>query len=81
MQSSILFQICDYNLKILNINARHAGATHDAYIWRLSRVQTELEWHYNNGDHNSFLGDSGYPQQPWLMTPILNPPPTSPQEI
>ncbi|KAJ8940746.1 hypothetical protein NQ314_010608, partial [Rhamnusium bicolor] len=26
--------ICDYDLKILNINARYGGATHDAYIRR-----------------------------------------------
>ncbi|KAJ8972416.1 hypothetical protein NQ317_011061 [Molorchus minor] len=47
---------------------------HDSYIWRMSQVQAELERCFNNGDHNSWLlGDSGYPQQPWLMTPILHP--------
>ncbi|XP_030764851.1 putative nuclease HARBI1 [Sitophilus oryzae] len=28
--------ICDANLKILNVNARWGGATHDAFIWRQS---------------------------------------------
>nr|CAI5858519.1 unnamed protein product [Callosobruchus analis] len=65
--------ICDYDLKILNINARFPGATHDAFIWRNSCVREELETCYTRGDRISWLlGDSGYPQEPWPMTPILN---------
>lgn len=41
--------ICDYNLRILNINAVYAGATHDSFIWRQSAVQRELERCYNLG--------------------------------
>ncbi|VEN46119.1 unnamed protein product, partial [Callosobruchus maculatus] len=68
--------IADYNLRILNINARYPGSCHDAYIWRNSIIQEELSSCYLAGDHNSWLlGDSGYPQQPWLMRPILNPVP------
>lgn len=75
------FQICDYNLRILNINASFPGSCHDAYIWRNSVVQEELRACHQAGDHNSWLlGDSGYPQQPWLMTPILNAQQGSPQE-
>lgn len=37
--------------------------------------------HFENGDTSSWLiGDSGYPQEPFLMTPILNALPGSPQE-
>ncbi|KAK5648018.1 hypothetical protein RI129_002910 [Pyrocoelia pectoralis] len=58
--------ICDYNLKILNINPRFGGAAHDSFVWNNSIIHRFY--------HNSWLlGDSGYPQQPWLMTPILNP--------
>lgn len=35
--------ICHYDLRILNVNARYAGATHDAYVWRNSSVRDELE--------------------------------------
>lgn len=77
----ILFQICDSNLTILNINARYPGSCHDAYIWRNSYICEELHHCFETGDRNSWLlGDSGYPQQPWLMTPVPNPPPGSPQE-
>nr|CAI5867917.1 unnamed protein product [Callosobruchus analis] len=66
--------ICDYDLKIFNINALFPGATHDAFIWRNSCVREELETCYTRGERTSWLlGDSGYPQEPWLMTPILNP--------
>ncbi|XP_050309680.1 putative nuclease HARBI1 [Anthonomus grandis grandis] len=66
--------ICDYDLRILNVNAQFPGATHDAFIWRNSFVKQHLERSYNQGDHNTWLiGDSGYPLQPWLMTPFHNP--------
>ncbi|XP_030747090.1 putative nuclease HARBI1 [Sitophilus oryzae] len=72
--------ICDHQLKILNINIRYAGATHDAYIWRNSRVREQLERNYERGERNSWLlGDSGYPQEPWLMTPIGNALPNTPE--
>lgn len=78
---SFFFKICDYNLHILNVNAIYPGSCHDAYIWRNSIIHEELQECYERGDNNSWLlGDSGYPQQPWLMTPILNPPQGSPQE-
>ncbi|KAF2905577.1 hypothetical protein ILUMI_00598 [Ignelater luminosus] len=50
--------ICDWNLKVPAVNARYAGATHDAAIWNTSDIR-----------------DSGYPQLPWLMAPILHPTP------
>ncbi|KAJ8930519.1 hypothetical protein NQ314_016666 [Rhamnusium bicolor] len=72
---------CDYDLRFLSINPAHAGAAHDSYIWRMSRVKTELERCYNEGDRNSWLlGYSGYPLQPWLMVPFQNAAPNSPED-
>lgn len=68
-------------MKILSINPRHAGSTHDAFVWRTSQVQEVLQRNYRQGDRNSWLvGDSGYPQQPWLQTPILNAALNSPED-
>ncbi|XP_050514882.1 putative nuclease HARBI1 [Diabrotica virgifera virgifera] len=65
--------ICDSKLVILNVNPRYAGASHDAYIWRRSAIRQELHDCYEAGDTNSWLlGDSGYPLEPWLMTPVQN---------
>ncbi|KAJ8915467.1 hypothetical protein NQ315_003230 [Exocentrus adspersus] len=92
--------ICDYDLEILNINARYGGSHHDSFIFRQSAVSIELErrydavWLYNQyyifylrivpyyslSDTNSWLlGDSGYPQKPYLMTPIINVDPGTPE--
>lgn len=47
------FQICDSDCKILNINAKYGGATHDAFVWENSvanqymqqlHTTTELVW-------------------------------------
>lgn len=63
--------ICDQNLLILNVNATFPGSVHDSFIWRQSQVKVHLQNAFENGQRNTWLlGDSGYPQEPWLMTPI-----------
>lgn len=69
--------VIDSDTRILNINARYPGSTHDAHIWKNSKVFTLLEANFNLEDQseniyrNSFLlGDLGYPLQPWLMIPV-----------
>ncbi|CAK1591151.1 unnamed protein product [Parnassius mnemosyne] len=69
-----LEQVCDHNLKIININAKFGGATHDSHIWSSSLVEPYMRHLHESGEHVWLLGDSGYPQRPWLMTPILNAP-------
>lgn len=70
----IVIWICDCNLKILSVISRFPGATHDAAIWQVSEDKAELQRCHERGDKNSWiLGDSGYPLQPWLLTPYANP--------
>ncbi|CAK1597621.1 unnamed protein product [Parnassius mnemosyne] len=73
--------VCDHNLKIMNINAKFGGATHDSHIWSSSLVEPYMRHLHESGEHVWLLGDSGYPQRPWLMTPILNAPHGSREEL
>ncbi|XP_032690770.1 putative nuclease HARBI1 [Odontomachus brunneus] len=72
--------ICDPNLKILNVNARYPGARHDAYIWNDSAARRVMERAYNRGERRAyFIGDSGYPLEPWLLTPLPREPEGTPR--
>ncbi|KAK3861118.1 hypothetical protein Pcinc_032881 [Petrolisthes cinctipes] len=63
--------VCDGNGLIINYSARFPGSTHDAYIWR----NCNLRHHFSRGTFGDYLllGDSGYPLEPFLMTPVTNP--------
>ncbi|RVE42632.1 hypothetical protein evm_012718 [Chilo suppressalis] len=67
--------ICDYKCRILSVNARFGGATHDAFVWENSRINSHMQSFHRNGESVWLLGDSGYPQRPWLMTPYSDPAP------
>lgn len=55
-------------------DARYPGSVHDAAVWQMSDMKTFFRSNYLNGDKDSHLiGDSGYPLQPYLLTPIFNP--------
>ncbi|XP_055681261.1 putative nuclease HARBI1 [Lutzomyia longipalpis] len=71
--------ICDANYTILNVNAKFGGASHDSHVFRSSNVSEILrERHVHNERNSWLLGDSGYAQMPYLMTPVANP--QSPRE-
>lgn len=62
--------MCDSRLKIRDIVAHWRGSTHDARIFRESRIRQRFQ----NGDFNGrLLGDSGYGLMDYLFTPVLNP--------
>ena len=60
-------------LKFIDIVAKWPGCTHDAFIWRQSEINRRIA----SGDIPTvkgwFLGDSGYPLRPNLITPIISP--------
>ena len=63
--------ICNGEMIFTNCFARYPGSFHDSRIWRNSAVREFLE--SVNMEHCWLLGDSGYPLEPWLLTPIINP--------
>ncbi|KAG8233154.1 hypothetical protein J437_LFUL014106 [Ladona fulva] len=64
--------VCDSDLKITNILSRYPGSTHDSFVWVNSGVRERLMDMWAMGERCWLLGDSGYPHEPWLHTPILN---------
>lgn len=42
-------------MRIRYINAKHAGANHDSFIWNCSEALTFFENAYRSGDRNSRL--------------------------
>ncbi|XP_044753931.1 putative nuclease HARBI1 [Coccinella septempunctata] len=63
--------ICNADLKFQNVVGRWPGSAHDSTIFNSSRVAMLFE----NGhfDDCIILGDSGYPINKYLLTPLLNP--------
>lgn len=72
--------VCDHEMVIRNVNSNYGGSTHDSFIWRQSELQNFMNNLYINNEVNTWLiGDSGYPLQPYLLTPINNAAAGSPQ--
>lgn len=65
--------ICDHKVKIRSIFANYGGSTHDSFIWRTCQAQQFINDIYQTGERCWFIGDSGYPLQPYLLTPFRNP--------
>ncbi|KOB76687.1 Uncharacterized protein OBRU01_02427, partial [Operophtera brumata] len=64
--------ICDSNYRILNVNPKYGGSHHDSFIWENSVVNEYVQNLHQNNEMVWLLGDSGYAQRPWLMTPFSN---------
>ncbi|KAJ8932820.1 hypothetical protein NQ314_014405, partial [Rhamnusium bicolor] len=74
--------ICDEHLKIMNVVVRFPGSAQDAHIWRQCNMAQLMETIYRENKENLFflLGDSGYPLRPWLLTPLRNTIPGTPED-
>lgn len=52
----LCLQVCDSNLKIINVNPKFGGATHDSFIWASSRMETFMRELHQNGEQVWLLG-------------------------
>lgn len=62
--------VSDNEMRIIDIVVKWPGSTHDSFIWTNSQLRNKFE---SNPPNGWLLGDSGYPLEPWLLTPILKP--------
>lgn len=64
--------VCDASLKILDVVACWPGSCHDSHIWSMSCLREKF---INNENLKEcwLLGDNGYPLEPWLLVPVLEP--------
>lgn len=63
--------ITNAKFDIIDIVARWPGSAHDSTIFNHSRIKSLFE--ANRFNDGLLLGDSGYPNLSYLMTPLLNP--------
>ncbi|XP_072142270.1 putative nuclease HARBI1 [Dermacentor andersoni] len=67
--------ICDAGMRILAVDTLRPGSDHDAHVWRTTWLRHRfLEGHIAKAGER-LLGDSGYPLEPWLLTPVTGHPP------
>lgn len=65
-----MFQVCDYDMRILSVDPRYPGGVPEADVWSVSTEKDELERCYRNGSKHVLLADSNYPIEPWIITPF-----------
>ncbi|XP_070382829.1 putative nuclease HARBI1 [Dermacentor albipictus] len=67
--------ICDADMKILALDPLRPGSDHDVFVWRTTWLRRRFQAGriVNAGEY--LLGDSGYPLEPWLLTPVPGHPP------
>lgn len=61
--------ICDHNMRITDVVARWPGSCHDARIFDNSSIKEKLATGVI--PRGILLGDNGYPNRTYLLTPIL----------
>ncbi|XP_052741355.1 putative nuclease HARBI1 [Bicyclus anynana] len=69
--------ICDADMNITSVDASYGGATHDSFIWNVHPLKLFLE---NLDETTWLLADSGYPLRKYMMTPIVNALPDTPEK-
>ncbi|XP_055712138.1 putative nuclease HARBI1 [Phlebotomus papatasi] len=64
---------CTSDLIFTSVNARYPGAVHDSSIWVMSPVREYLQQNFDLNNPLFLLADCGYPTEPWLLTPYIEP--------
>lgn len=60
-------------MNIKAVDATRPGSSHDSFIFSMSTARNFFMERYENGERGSWLlADSGYPLEPFIMTPYRN---------
>ncbi|KAF9787681.1 hypothetical protein SFRURICE_020248 [Spodoptera frugiperda] len=70
--------ISNADMEIISVDASHGGASHDSFIWESHPLKPYMEI-INRNESVWLLGDSGYALRRYMMTPIVNTSPGSPE--
>ncbi|XP_063837186.1 putative nuclease HARBI1 [Ostrinia nubilalis] len=70
--------ISNADMQIMSVDASFGGATHDSFIWANHPIKDHMEVISRN-EAIWLLGDSGYPLRRYLMTPITDTSPDTPE--
>ncbi|KAH7965492.1 hypothetical protein HPB49_008478 [Dermacentor silvarum] len=62
--------VCDASLKITALETSYPGSVHDSFVWKASSLYRECRSGSLLDGGQYLLGDSAYPLQPWLVTPV-----------
>ncbi|XP_065306653.1 putative nuclease HARBI1 [Dermacentor albipictus] len=62
--------VCDANLRITALETSYPGSVHDSFVWKASSLYAERRSGSLLHGGEYLLGDSAYPLQPWLVTPV-----------
>lgn len=67
--------ICDSDMRILAVDPLRPGSDYDARVWRTNWLRRRFQEGCIAEAGEYLLGDSNYPLEPWLLTPIPGHPP------
>nr|XP_050038379.1 putative nuclease HARBI1 [Dermacentor andersoni] len=67
--------ICDAGMRILAIDALQPGSDPNAHVWKTTWLRRRFQEGHIAKAGEQLLGDSDYPLEPWLLTPVTDHPP------
>ncbi|KAH7977806.1 hypothetical protein HPB49_003681 [Dermacentor silvarum] len=62
--------ICDADMMILTVYPMRPGSDHDSFVWRTRWLRRRFQAGRISKPGVYLIGDSGYPLDPWLLTPV-----------
>ncbi|KAH7970712.1 hypothetical protein HPB49_014563 [Dermacentor silvarum] len=67
---SHLPHICDADMWILTVYPMRTGLDHDSFVWRTTWLRRRFQAGCIANPGEYLFGDSGYPLDSWLLTPV-----------